>query len=209
MTQPERLQWCQQCTNRAFDLQKGTYCGLTLQPPAFEGQCLSFKEDTKAAAKLAARQQARELAEAEVSKGIRMANYVIDLVVRTVLGLLIGFGLGVVNVMLYGNDLEAGILPYLDEFWVRYLLGIFISFTYYSIMESATGGRTIGKLLTGTVAVTEAGEPITAKHALQRSLWRNVPFNTLSFLGDGGGWHDTFTKTRVVHKRFLQERIEL
>ncbi|MCU0448440.1 MAG: RDD family protein [Bernardetiaceae bacterium] len=209
MTKNERLQWCQQCANRAFNLQKGTYCGLTQQPPDFEGHCPSFMEDAKAAAKLAARQQARELTEAEVSKGIRVANYVIDFVVRTLLAWLIGFGLGVLNVVLYGNDLGAGILPYLDVLWVRYLLGIVISFAYYFAMESATGGRTIGKLLTSTVAITETGEPLTTTHALGRSLWRQVPFNALSFLGQGPGWHDSFTKTRVVHKRFLQERIEL
>jgi uncharacterized RDD family membrane protein YckC len=62
------------------------------------------------------------------------------------------------------------------------------------------GGRTLGKLITGSKAVREDGTSLTWKDACLRSLSRMVPFEPFSALG-GAPWHDRWTKTTVVRTR--------
>ena len=70
---------------------------------------------------------------------------------------------------------------------------------YYFLMEKYTS-RTLGKYVTKTLVVTHDGNPITAKHAITRTLCRLIPFDSFSFLGaDGKGWHDSIAKTYVVN----------
>ena len=80
-----------------------------------------------------------------------------------------------------------------------YFITFLIFFGYYALMEKNAGGRTIGKLLTGTKAIREDGEKLTAKDAILRTLCRFVPFEPLS--GFGTPWHDSWTKTTVVNAR--------
>jgi hypothetical protein len=60
-------------------------------------------------------------------------------------------------------------------------------------------GRTIGKLSTNTIAITQDGTPFTFKHALVRSICRSIPFEQFSALGYMP-WHDSLSKTAVVKK---------
>jgi uncharacterized RDD family membrane protein YckC len=76
----------------------------------------------------------------------------------------------------------------------------------YTLVEGATKGRTLGKLLTKSVAIREDGLPLTWKNALMRSLSRVVPFDALSGLS-GYPWHDKWTKTLVVRKDSIQRPI--
>lgn len=88
--------------------------------------------------------------------------------------------------------------------WQDQLIGAAVMIAYYTLMESTTG-TTIGKLLTGTRVVYEAGRPITFGQAVLRSLSRIVPFEAFSILfaddDDPRGWHDRWPRTRVVLKR--------
>lgn len=81
------------------------------------------------------------------------------------------------------------------------VLSLFAPFIYYVGFEAAFG-RTPGKLLTGTRVVTLTGEPPSFGQCLGRAFARCVPFEPLSFLGgDGVGWHDKWTDTRVIRTR--------
>jgi uncharacterized RDD family membrane protein YckC len=71
---------------------------------------------------------------------------------------------------------------------------------YYFLCE-ATTGRTVGKLVSGTRVVTESGGKPTTLQILQRTLSRMVPFEPFSFFGPSTGWHDRWSKTRVVMAR--------
>ena len=73
--------------------------------------------------------------------------------------------------------------------------------TYYIIMEYVFKGKTFGKLLTKTRAVTEYGERMDLGTIMVRSLCRLIPFEAFSFLGEEGtkGWHDTISKTKVIY----------
>jgi uncharacterized RDD family membrane protein YckC len=76
---------------------------------------------------------------------------------------------------------------------------------YYSFFEMVTG-QSPGKMVTGTVVVNEDGTTPDGGRILIRSLCRFIPFNAFSFLGDGVGWHDTISKTRVVEKSSIQNQ---
>jgi uncharacterized RDD family membrane protein YckC len=87
-------------------------------------------------------------------------------------------------------------------FWGRVLTQVLLSLFYYFAFETLTGGKTIGKYLTGTRAVNEDGTRISTKTALLRSLIRMIPFEFLSALGSPCyPWHDRWTKTYVVDER--------
>lgn len=85
----------------------------------------------------------------------------------------------------------------------EYLLWLIISCLYY-IPQEAHSGRTLGKLITGTKAVSEDGSELTFGQAVGRTLCRFIPFEAFSFLGGDGkprGWHDTIPKTKVISVR--------
>jgi uncharacterized RDD family membrane protein YckC len=70
---------------------------------------------------------------------------------------------------------------------------------FITAFEAITKGKTIGKWITGTRAVTADGYLITPKTALLRSLSRLVPFELFSALGDPSyPWHDRWTRTIVI-----------
>jgi uncharacterized RDD family membrane protein YckC len=83
---------------------------------------------------------------------------------------------------------------------VVYLYAFALLIIYYTLMEGLTKGRSLGKLITGTIAIRETGAPITWPDALKRSLFRAIPFEPLSVLS-GSLWHDSGTHTIVVRKR--------
>ena len=73
-----------------------------------------------------------------------------------------------------------------------------VHFGYYLGFETATG-KSPAKWLTRTRVVTDDGRRPTFAQIFKRTLIRFVPFEPFSFLGRGRGWHDRWTKTRVVY----------
>lgn len=120
--------------------------------------------------------------------GKRFGNYVID---RILSQLMAGFML-----VTFGKLEEDSSSDVFD-----FLLIYFILFGYYTVMEGAFNGKTIGKLITRTRAVCEDGSPLTWEKAALRSLCRLIPFEPFSFLASTRGWHDTLSKTYVVDDR--------
>ena len=128
----------------------------------------------------------------------RFVHWMIDRLI--VVGIIF---LGMVAAGIVGGD---EVLDWVEQlpWWQDQLIGFAAIIVYYTLMEGATG-TTIGKLLTGTRVVDEAGRPITFGQALLRSLSRIVPFEAFSILfaddDDPRGWHDRWPRTRVVLKR--------
>lgn len=118
-----------------------------------------------------------------VSAGIRFADYLIDMVIFYILFVVV---LLVLRSFISDSD---GILLYI----ISYTLFV----TYYTLIEGATNGRSVGKLITGSKAVKEDGTAITWNDALLRSLTRIVPFEPFSAFGSNP-WHDRWTHTKVV-----------
>jgi uncharacterized RDD family membrane protein YckC len=125
----------------------------------------------------------------------RFFNWVLDYVATMVCVMVVAFCAALVG----GDDTVAwleGIGP-----WQERLLSIGIMLVYYIVMEGLFG-LTVGKLVTGTRVVDEAGGPPTFRQAVLRSLSRLIPFEPFSLLfSDDGkvrGWHDSLPRTRVV-----------
>lgn len=135
------------------------------------------------------------------SQGKRFANYLIDLVSFYVFMYFFSYVLVEIAfdlaVILYGEE-EGFNLP------GRLLILLFYGM-YMGIIEAITKGRSLGKLITGTVAVNEDGSRIGGQTALLRGLCRAVPFNAFSALGvPCYPWHDRWTNSRVVELKDMK-----
>lgn len=128
-----------------------------------------------------------------VSAGVRFVHYFVDLFVLMLLVY------AAVIAYVFSNTSSNGYYdpPEIDTL-TQWMATIVIGTAYYTLMEGATGGRTLGKLITGAIAVKEDGSRIGFKEALLRSLVRFVPFEPLSAFGRP--WHDSWTRTLVVKK---------
>lgn len=137
--------------------------------------------------------QAPEVNLVLAGRGLRFANYLIDLIVFYVV-LIIGGGI-ILGLFFpsYVSDI-ANMNPLLDRLFTLLLYGM-----YMSIVEVMTQGRSVGKYITGTKAVNQDGTPISAATAFGRGFSRAVPFNQLSALGDPPSpWHDQWNNTHVI-----------
>ena len=124
------------------------------------------------------------------SKGRRFGTLLVDYVVF----MLLSFGIGVVVAILFG-DRGVKAMQSIPDF----ALGLLILSSYYVFFEGIWA-RTPGKLVFGTVVVTETGTKPSIKQVVGRTLCRFIPFEALSFLSERG-WHDSIPKTRVVLAR--------
>ena len=125
------------------------------------------------------------------STGQRLGNMFLDFIFYFVFCFCIGAIMGLVGI----GDVIEGMNDH--------LLGAII-FLIYFVPQEAFSGRTLGKLITGTKAVTEDGTNLTFGKALGRTLCRFIPFEAFSFLGGQGrpkGWHDRIPKTKVISTR--------
>lgn len=130
----------------------------------------------------------------QASSGKRLANYLIDLVSFYVFMYLFSYVLVNLSydlaVIIYGDGHEIA-----GRLIVLVLYGM-----YMGLIEAVFKGRSIGKLITGTIAVNQDGSRINGQTALLRGLSRAVPFNALSALGSPCyPWHDKWNKTYVVN----------
>ena len=125
--------------------------------------------------------------EHDASRKKRFLNYLVDVVAFLLLSFAAGFLLAIT-----GNADVAT-----DTIYSR-LISVAILCSYYFVFE-ASSGKTLGKVITKTRVVDEQGEKPTPTNILGRTLCRLIPFDALSFLGSGLGWHDSISKTYVVN----------
>ncbi|MBK3517344.1 RDD family protein [Carboxylicivirga marina] len=194
MNRQERLRYCKACTHQKFDTHKGIICSLTNNPAEFEVSCTTYKEDPELKHKAEMDAIRNQLYVQEVDKGKRFVNYIIDTIFMYLMILFFATIYGIYLAAVNPNALDG-----LEENGglIENLVFILLSIIYYTLMESLTG-RTIGKLLTKTKVVDEDGNKPSFGTAFIRSLCRIVPFDGLSFLFAGKGWHDAWSNTTVV-----------
>jgi len=130
------------------------------------------------------------------SKGKRFANYFIDSIGYLILSAGFGVLLALFNsdsILLQEDDL--GIVSRITD----WLLGLIIVTTYYTLMEYLLKGKSLGKYITNTRAITIDNKRMDLGTTIKRSLCRVIPFEAFSFLGDKPtGWHDTISDTKVI-----------
>ena len=134
----------------------------------------------------------------QATSGKRFLNYLID---RVAIYLVWNYLLYNVNVALLNLIYEyTHSRELLDAF--SYLITITFFVFILAVLESVTGGKTLGKMITGTRAINQDGSRITPKAAILRCLSRLVPFEAFSALGNPSfPWHDRWTKTFVIDER--------
>ena len=137
------------------------------------------------------------------SQGKRFLNLIIDSIVIQLIALVAGFVVGLTFAI--SRIAANGALTPEDEARmqvVAFVVGLAVALGYYLTME-ALFQRTLAKLLTGTVVVTESGMRPSFGQILGRSFARFIPFEAFSFLAGKHpvGLHDSWSKTRVVSKR--------
>ena len=136
-------------------------------------------------------------------KAMRLVNFIIDMIVVTIINSVIG---GIIQTIVFaafisnigtGSDFDFSYPLAISITVWAIQVGLFLS--YYVICEKMMNGRTVGKLVSGTMAVREDGGSLTWKNAILRSLCRLIPFEFLLAIFMEP-WHDTFTNTVVVKK---------
>lgn len=141
-----------------------------------------------------------------VSSGQRFLNYLLDNIFVLTLSFILGVFLAFFGTIL-GLD---GLLIWLDNIGniEGRVIFVVITILYYTVSEGLFG-RSLAKLITGTVVVDENGEKPSFGTIFKRSLCRIIPFDGLSFLGSGRGWHDSISDTYVVSKKALDEEVRM
>jgi uncharacterized RDD family membrane protein YckC len=125
-----------------------------------------------------ARNYAGDLVDA--SPGLRFVNLLVDYFAFLVLA----FILGVVGALIGVRVQPLIVYPVLIGFYL-FFEGVF--------------NATPGKMLTRTRVVSVDGGKPSFGQVVGRTVVRFVPFEAFSFLGSSG-WHDRWTKTRVVRR---------
>lgn len=130
------------------------------------------------------------------SLGKRFGTFVIDyLLTQVVVGIL-----AVIYIAANPHKLST-LVDDTQNKGMDYLLGISGFVVYYWFFESVCQGRTIGKMIFGTRALTTEGALMSSGTVLKRTLSRLVPFDPFSFFGGyASGWHDRWTDTMVVEE---------
>ena len=131
------------------------------------------------------------------SLGKRAANYFIDFVLLSfILAMLLP--LVAPYYPLYTKIMKKQPIDLSDQLMLSFAYGL-----YMSITEALLRGKSIGKLITGTRAVSYAGHPINSQTAFLRGLLRLIPLEPLSAIPILFGLtafplHDLLSKTHVI-----------
>lgn len=133
----------------------------------------------------------------KASLGLRFVNNLIDSIILNWVPTLLLYFFGQIIFYVGYEDLYNLLVNFTeDNFVLNVLTSVLITVFYYYLMEFYNNGRTIGKYITGTMAVSLSGE-MSSIQIWKRTLSRLVPFEALSFFGENG-WHDSWSDTRVV-----------
>lgn len=133
----------------------------------------------------------------------RFGNFVVDtLVVYAFL-----YALDFIADFAY-NEGYGGLLFWLSEMgqFGYTIFTIVITVIYQGLMETLTM-RTVGKYITNTKVIFRDGTKPGAGTILLRTICRQIPFDSLSYLGRRVGWHDSLSKTLVVDVNIYEEAL--
>ena len=193
MRRDERLKFCMICKEQKTDSRQGIICGITNLPADFEISCDSFKEDLIRKKQYELKLWEKEIQRKTAKIGKRIANVLLDLIFLYIFAYIFGIILGILLLFVSPESLGS----FSEGKPLAYLLGIVEYILYYSLFEGLTG-KSLAKFITRTKVVDKDGEKPDFRTIFIRTITRLVPFEWISFMGEGTGWHDTWSKTIVV-----------
>ncbi|ALR31243.1 MULTISPECIES: RDD family protein [Chryseobacterium] len=134
------------------------------------------------------------------TKGQRFGNYIIDLISFYIVYFMFG------GILLIISPAFNHWISNSSELSQR-LMGILSYISYCFLMESITGGRSIGKLITGTKVIMIDGSKPKIGNFFVRNIIRGIILvDQLSFFGENG-LHDSWSETRVINiKNYESEK---
>jgi uncharacterized RDD family membrane protein YckC len=137
----------------------------------------------------------QDLESRRASRGVRLANYLIDLAAFYAFIFVLGIALVLVSPSFAELvETDSAAFGLLDRLFTLLMYALFMG-----SMEALMKGKSIGKLITKTRAVNDDGSTISGKTAFARGFSRAVPFCAFSALGDPcDPWQDRWTDTLVV-----------
>ncbi|MNK31120.1 RDD family protein [compost metagenome] len=144
----------------------------------------------------------------KAEKLFRFLNFIIDYIISIIIVVILYSVAILIYSLATGTDyvINADKLANINTYLDRIITAILYAFVMY-LTEFLTKGRSLGKLITGTMVVKEDGSLPTSEDFLKRNFSRIVPFDVLSFLGSRG-WHDSWSDTKVVKRKAYLEAVE-
>lgn len=143
--------------------------------------------------------------ENRAEKILRLLNYIIDFAFCYFLIMIFYAFAAIIYAVITDTSFDevATKLGNANKYAVQFItLALYILLMF--LFEYLSKGRSLGKVITGTIAVKTDGTSLTIRDYFLRNLSRAIPFDFLSFLGQNG-WHDTVTDTRVVKKKAYEK----
>jgi uncharacterized RDD family membrane protein YckC len=138
----------------------------------------------------------------QAGAGQRFVNYLVDRVVFFLVWRALSY-ITVFPLTMFLYTATGGNQPAILVIYLLIAMALFV--LWNTAFEAFTGGKSLGKLITRTRAVTENGTRITFRNALLRSLCRCIPFEAFSAFGTPTyPWHDRLSKTLVVDEKLTQ-----
>jgi uncharacterized RDD family membrane protein YckC len=132
------------------------------------------------------------------SAGQRFANYLIDFVLFYCLF----FVVGVIVIIIAPATLEVIETESLGFDLADRLITLLFYALYMGVVEALFKGKSLGKLITKTRAVTITGERISSATAFARGFSRAVPFCAFSAFGTPcDPWQDRWTNSMVIDEK--------
>jgi uncharacterized RDD family membrane protein YckC len=132
----------------------------------------------------------------QASHGKRILNLIIDTLIFYGVIIVLVFPIVMVSPESFDEDPYAS-NPGMDLMWN--VISLVIYLMYYSSLEYLSGGRTLGKLITGTLAIMDDGSKMSFSTTFKRNAIRLIPFEIFSCFGSPCyPWHDKWTNTYVI-----------
>lgn len=135
-----------------------------------------------------------------VRSGLRFVNYIVDMIVFQIV-------IGIVSTIFDTIQAYTKVDPFVNMgFVISSTLFIICLYPGFYACCEYMWQQTPGKFLTRTYVIDEYANKPELHTLLLRSVIRFIPFDGLSFLGDGyvRGWHDSWANTWVVDRSELE-----
>ena len=125
----------------------------------------------------------------------RAVNVIIDVILQYILFRVIVRFIGIIEIIINSMIIYANISLY----GLAIIIGFVMTFMYYYFYESRVG-KTVAKYVTSTKVVRYDGSKPSKRDIFNRTLYRIIPFEWLTFIFDSKpiGLHDSLSNTVVV-----------
>ena len=136
-----------------------------------------------------------------IGMGKRFFGFILNMIFFYIIYLMLLFLVGVVGSLISPSFVQQIVSGDKVLIYIIY----FAAYIWYFFLTEYIFGRSFGHMIIKARIVDYYGNKPTFKHVLIRTFCRFIPFDSLSFLGSGHGWHDSIAKTYVINSEYTIE----